>query len=91
MDTDSTGWLGKPREPGVYYESMRMPAYMLMPGFYSVKAFAGMPGVERFVEMEDMLQFEVADNRSHISHVPGEIRSGYTAMPMQWDVQFEDA
>jgi hypothetical protein len=38
-----------------------------------------------------MLQFEVADNRSHISHVPGEIRSGYTAMPMQWDVQFEDA
>lgn len=91
MDTDSADWLGKSREPGVYNEIMRMPSYMLMPGLYSVRAFAGMPGIERFMEIENMLQFEVADNQSHISHVPGEIRSGYTAIPMQWDVRFEDA
>ena len=91
MDTDSTDWLGKSREPGIYNETMRMPAFMLMPGLYSVKAFAGTPGVERFMEMENILQFEVADNRSHISHVPGESRPGYIAMPMQWEVQFDDA
>jgi len=91
MDTDSTDWLGKLREPGIYNEIMTMPAYMLMPGLYTVKVFAGMPGVERFIEMENILQFEVADNQSHISHVPGENRSGYIAIPMQWEVKYDGA
>lgn len=86
MDTDTTGLHGKPRQPGVFHETMLMPPFLLMPGIYSVKAFAGMPGIERIMEMENILEFEVTENHTHLSHVPGARRSGYIAAPLQWEV-----
>ncbi len=91
MDTDTTGLHGKPRQPGVYQETMSMPPFLLMPGIYSVKVFAGMPGIERIMEMEDILEFEVTEHHTHLSHVPSARRSGYIAAPLQWEVNFEHA
>ena len=89
MDTDSSGLHGKPREPGIFHETMKLPPFLLMPGNFSVRVFAGIPGVERIMELDNMLEFEVIDNHTHLSHVGGARRSGYIAMPLQWEVQFE--
>jgi lipopolysaccharide transport system ATP-binding protein len=91
MDTDTTGLHGKPRQPGVFHERMSLPPFLLMPGIYSVKAFAGLPGIERIMEMENILEFEVTDNHTHLSHVPGARRSGYIATPLQWEVNLGPA
>ncbi len=89
MDTDSTDLQDKPREPGVFNETMLIPPYMLMPGNYSVKIFAGMPGIERIMEVDDLLSFEVFDNQTHLSNVINERRSGYVALALPWEVKFE--
>lgn len=86
MDTDATGLYGKPRLPGIFHETMPMPPFLLMPGAYTVKVFAGMPGIERIMEMEDILEFEVVENQTHFSHVLGGRRGGYIATPLQWEV-----
>ncbi|MFY4728946.1 ABC transporter ATP-binding protein [Nitrospira sp. BLG_2] len=86
MDTDTTGLHGKPRQPGIFHEMMSMPPFLLMPGVYSVKTFAGMPGIERIMEMENILEFEVTENQTHLSHVPSARRSGYIAAPLQWEI-----
>jgi hypothetical protein len=65
---------------------MSMPAFLLMPGIYSVKVFAGMPGIERIMEMENILEFEVTEHHTHLSHVPSARRGGYIAAPLQWEV-----
>lgn len=91
MDTDTTSLHGKPREPGIFHETMKIPAFLLMPGNYTVKVFAGMPGIERIMERDDLLEFEVIDNHTHLSHVAGSRRSGYIATPLQWEVRFEHA
>jgi lipopolysaccharide transport system ATP-binding protein len=91
MDTDTTDLHGKPRQPGVFHETMSMPPFLLKPGIYSVKAFAGMPGIERIMEMEDILEFEVTENHTHLSHVPGARRGGYIAAPLQWEVNLGPA
>lgn len=88
MDTDSTDWHDTPRSSGFYDEVLRLPAYALMPGLYSVKVFAGTPRVERYMEKEDVLQFNVSDNNTHLSHVPDETRMGYHAKPIHWDITF---
>lgn len=89
MDTDATNLHGKPREPGLFHETMALPDFMLMPGNYTVKAFAGMPEIERIMEMEDILEFEITENHTHLSHVPNARRSGYIAAPLHWEVNFE--
>lgn len=91
MDTDTTDLHGKPRGPGLFNEILKIPPYMLMPGNYTVKAFAGMPSVERIMEIENLLEFEVIDNHTHLSHVVGARRSGYIATPLQWEVKFKHA
>jgi lipopolysaccharide transport system ATP-binding protein len=91
MDTDTTGLHGKPRQPGVFHETMSMPPFLLMPGIYSVKVFAGMPGIERIMEMEDILEFEVTEHHTHLSHVPSARRGGYIAAPLQWEVNLGHA
>lgn len=91
MDTDTTDLHGKPRGPGLFHEVVNIPAFMLMPGNYTVKAFAGMPSVERIMEIENLLEFEVIDNHTHLSHVVGARRSGYIATPLQWEVKFKHA
>lgn len=88
MDTDATDLHGKPREPGIFHETMKLPPFLLMPGHYSVRVFVGIPGIERIVELDNMLEYEVVDNHTHLSHVGGAIRSGYVAMPLQWEVNF---
>lgn len=89
MDTDTTDLYGKPREPGVFHEQVQIPPLLLMPGSYSVRVFAGMPGLERIMEVEDVLQFEMFDNHTHLSHVAGTRRPGYISTPLQWKVEFE--
>jgi lipopolysaccharide transport system ATP-binding protein len=91
MDTDTTDLHGKPREPGIFHETVKMSSFLLMPGNYTVKVFAGIPGIERVMEIDDLLEFEVVDNHSHLSHVVGARRPGYMATPLQWEVQFEHA
>ena len=91
MDTDATKLHGKPREPGIFRETMEMPPFLLMPGIYTVKVFAGMPGIERIMEMEGILEFEVAENHTHLSHAPNARRAGYIATPLHWEVNFERA
>ncbi len=91
MDTDSTDLLGQPRKPGNYDAKLELSAFTLMPGHYSVKIFAGMPGIERIMEFDHLLQFEVLDNHTHLSHVAGERRSGYVPMPLNWEVRYKDA
>jgi lipopolysaccharide transport system ATP-binding protein len=91
MDTDTTDLYGKPREPGVFHETVKISSFLLMPGNYMVKVFAGMPGIERIMEVDHLLEFEVIDNHTHLSHVGGAQRSGYIATPLQWGVQFEHA
>lgn len=86
MDTDSTDLFGKPRNPGIYNEILKIPPYTLMPGNYAVKVFAGMPGIERIMDAGEVLQFEVIDNFTHLSHIPGERRPGYVAMPLEWEI-----
>lgn len=89
MDTDATNLHGKPREPGIFHETMKMPPFLLMPGIYLARAFAGIPGIERIMELEGVLEFEVVDNHTHLSHVSGSRRSGYIAAPLHWEVNFE--
>lgn len=89
MDTDATNLHGKPRAPGIFHETMEMPPFLLMPGIYTVKAFAGIPGIERIMEMEDILEFEVSESHTHLSHVPNARRAGYIAVPLHWEVNFE--
>lgn len=91
MDTDTTDWHGKPREPGLFHETVTIPPFLLMPGNYSVKVFAGIPRVERLMESEDLLEFEVIDNHTHLSHVTGSRRAGYISTPLDWDVRFDHA
>lgn len=91
MDTDTTDLFGKPRDPGIFHETMKLPSFLLMPGNYMVKVFAGIPGIERIMEVDDLLEFEVIDNHTHLSHVTGSRRSGYIATPLPWEVQFEHA
>jgi len=91
MDTDTTDLHGKPREPGVFRETVKISSFLLMPGNYLVKVFAGMPGLERIMEVDNLLEFEVIDNLTHLSHVVGARRSGYIARPLQWEVQFDHA
>jgi hypothetical protein len=62
-----------------------------MPGNYSVKVFAGIPKVERLMESGDVLEFEVVDNHTHLSHVTGSRRAGYISTPLDWDVRFDHA
>ena len=89
MDTDATNLHGKPREPGIFHATMEIPPFLLMPGTYMVNAFAGIPGIERIMEMDGMLKFEVTENHTHLSHVPCEQRAGYIAAPLHWEVNFE--
>ena len=89
MDTDSTDLHGKPRKPGIFNETMKIPPYVLMPDNYSVKVFAGIPGIERIMEVDNLLSFEVLDNQSHLSNVVNERRSGYVAMALPWEVNFD--
>lgn len=91
MDTDTTDWHGKPREPGTYLEEVSFPAYLLMPGEYSVRVFAGIPRVERILQVEDVLSFEVLDNNTHLSHLTGTRRDGYVAQPLPWSIERENA
>jgi lipopolysaccharide transport system ATP-binding protein len=91
MDTDTTDLHGKPREPGIFHETVKISSFLLMPGNYTVKVFAGIPGIERVMEIDDLLEFEVVDNHSHLSHAVGSRRSGYMATPLQWEVRFEHA
>lgn len=91
MDTDTTDLHGKPREPGIFNETMTVPDFLIMPGNYSVSVFAGMPGIERIMEVENILEFEIIDNHTHLSRAAGSRRSGYIATPLQWEVQFENA
>ena len=88
MDTDTTDLHGKPREPGVFHETVKICSFLLMPGNYMVKLFAGMPGLARIMEIDNLLAFEVIDNHTHLSNVGGKRRSGYIATPLQWEVQF---
>jgi lipopolysaccharide transport system ATP-binding protein len=88
MDTDTTDLHGKPREPGVFHETVKICSFLLMPGNYMVKLFAGMPGLERIMEIDNLLAFEVIDNHTHLFSVGGKRRSGYIATPLQWEVQF---
>lgn len=88
MDTDNGEWLNKPRKKGVYTEVMKISAFTLRPGMYSVKVFAGIPKVERLMAMDYLLTFNVLDNDTHFSHVPGENRLGYIAKTMDWDIQY---
>ncbi|MDB4409382.1 ABC transporter ATP-binding protein [Gammaproteobacteria bacterium] len=91
MDTDSTDLHGRPRKAGVYHETMEIPPFLLMPGTYSVRVFAGIPRIERIMEVEDLLGFEVVDNESHLSHVANSRRAGYIATPLTWEVNFTNA
>ncbi len=91
MDTDITDLHGKPREPGLFNEVVRIPSFILMPGNYTIKAFAGIPGIERIMEVENLMEFEVVDNHTHHSHVVGARRSGYIGTPLQWEVKFKHA
>lgn len=88
MDTDSTDLYGMPRKAGVYHETVEIPPFLLMPGAYSVRVFAGIPRVERIMEVEDLLSFEVVDNEGHLSHVANSRRAGYIATPLTWEVNF---
>jgi len=89
-DTDSTDLYGKPRKPGVYSQTVTVPALLLMPGIYTVTVFAGMPRVERILEENNIIQFEITENNTHLSSVTGEMRSGYISTPLKWEILFSD-
>jgi lipopolysaccharide transport system ATP-binding protein len=91
VDTDSTDLHGKPRLPGFYFESIEIPPFLLMPGGYSVKFFAGMPWVERILEVSDAIRIEIIENNSHLSNVSAEKRSGFISTPLAWKVEKIDA
>ena len=91
MDTDTTGLHGKPRSPGIFRERVFSPPFLLMPGSYSVRVFAGIPRVERIMEINDIVRFEILDNNSHLSHLTGARREGYISKPLKWSVKFNDA
>ncbi|MGH8119615.1 MAG: hypothetical protein ACRESK_03265, partial [Gammaproteobacteria bacterium] len=90
VDTDSSDLFGKPRKPGVYSQTVTVPALLLMPGIYFVTVFAGMPRVERLLEANNIIQFEITENNTHLSSVTGEIRSGYISMPLKWEILSSD-
>ena len=91
MDTDISVELNEPREPGLYTERVELPPFLLMPGRYSVQVFAGMPHVERIMEADGVISFDVLDRNSHLSHVSGDKRAGYIPRPLNWSVEFESA
>lgn len=86
MDTDTNNLLGCPREPATYLNEVYIPEFTFMPGSYSVKIFSGIPGLERIMEHEHVIQFEIFDNNSHLSHIGGRPREGFIATPLKWTV-----
>jgi len=91
MDTDATNLQGKPRSPGIFHETMEIPPFLIMPNTYTIRVFAGIPRIERIMEVDDLLSFEMIDNQSHLSHVGSAHRVGYIATPLLWDVKFTSA
>ena len=89
-DTDSTDLYGQPRKPGVYYQTVTVPALLLMPRIYSINVFAGMARVERLFEANNIIQFEITENNTHLSSVTGVMRSGYISTPLSWKVLSSD-
>lgn len=89
IDTDSVSLHGVPRFPGVFRETVFIPGFLLMPGIYSVHVFAGIPKRKRIMEHERVVQFEIIENNSHLSHLTNVPRSGYISMPMKWSVNHE--
>lgn len=89
-DTDSTDLYGKPRKPGIYSQTVTVPPLLLMPRIYSVTVFAGMPRVERILEANNVIQFEITENNTHLSSVTGEMRSGYISTPLKWEILSSD-
>ncbi len=87
VDTDSTNLHGVPRQAGVYTELVTLPAFLIIPGTYSVSFFAGTPGVERWLDEPDLLQFEIVEFNTHLSNVSSEIRPGFSATPLRWEVE----
>ncbi len=89
-DTDSTDLYGEARKPGVYCQTVTVPSFLLMPKNYSINVFAGMPRVERLLEANNIIQFEIIENNTHLSSVTGVIRSGYISTPLNWKVISSD-
>lgn len=90
VDTDSTSLCGKPRKAGIYTQIVTVPGLLLLPRFYSITVFAGMPRVERLFEKKNVIQFEITENNTHLSSVTGEIRSGYISTPLKWEMSYSD-
>ena len=89
MDTDTTNLYGKPRQKGIFREEVTIPKFLLMPGFYTVKIFAGMPRVGRIMEENNVIGFEILENNTHLSHLTAVKRDGFIAMPLNWKVHHE--
>jgi hypothetical protein len=87
VDTDSTNLHGVQRKVGEYTELVTLPAFLLLPGIYSISFFAGTPGVERWLDEPDLIQFEIVENNTHLSNVTSENRPGFCAMPLRWEVE----
>ena len=84
IDTDTNELHGKKRCSNTYYQYVKIPKFILMPDIYSVTLFAGMPKIERVMEYNNIINFKLSDNNTHLSLVTGENRGGFISTPLTW-------
>jgi len=87
FDSDNVEFGSKIRCSGIYEEIAVLPSFLLVPGTYSINIVAGIPGVKRFFDYENILNFEICENKTYLSKYTMEDRLGLIATPLKWDVR----
>jgi lipopolysaccharide transport system ATP-binding protein len=83
-DTDATSWRGRPREPGVYLSTCRVPSGLLRPGRYTVGA--GAIGGHHETGGEPYYESVLAFELSPVGYPLNKERMGIVTPLLDWEV-----